>query len=98
MPAMALEQTDPRQTSSFRIKSAEATKPPNQRSMVVSSALSMAHLFASLPKYRGARTVYGMIIKIVKTAVKTRNAIEAGHGITNSDELYQSATRSDQLG
>ena len=57
VPAIALEQTDPRHTSSFLIRSAEATNPPNQNSIVVISALSMAHLFASFPKYCGARTV-----------------------------------------
>ena len=36
--------------------------------------------------------MYGMMIRIVKTAVNTKNAIEAGHGITDSDELNQSAT------
>ena len=55
-------------------------------------ALIVAKWVPLVLTYRGANVVYGKMMRIVQTAVKTTNAMEAGVGIRKGEELYHEAT------
>ena len=89
--ARAALQTVPLQKTKLPKKTAEATKPANQNSMVMTSAARIPNLCAARGAYRGASVRYGTTMRPVQTPVKMRKSIWEGEA-TNVDMLYHEAT------